>query len=183
MKSKKILSILISIIVGISIFAATSYAANPTNTKANQEDGEILAFLMTVDKNEIAIAKLALSKKTTPAIKKYAQMLKQQHTKNLNKALKVSKKTGIAPVSSAAVIALQKDGVKGLATLSPLQGKDFDKAFIDAMVAGHTDVLKVIDNDLLKNASNPAVKKLVVATRPHIAFHLQQGQMIQKQLG
>ena len=180
---------MMSIVIGTSMFAATSYASIFSSAKTThngsvqtQKDGEILAFLMTVDKNEIAIAKLALKKHTTPAIKKYAQMLKQQHTQNLKQALKLSKKTGITPVDSATVISLQKDGAKGLATLSPLNGKEFDTAFIGAMVSGHTQVLNDINNNLLKNASNPALKQYVLATRPHIEYHLQQGKIIQKEL-
>lgn len=188
MKSKKILSLLISICIGTSIFAANSYAANehstsPTKTdKAQtQKDGEIIAILITVDKNEIALAKLALKKETTPAIKKYAQMLKMQHTQNLQEALKLSKKISLTPVDTSTVTSLQKEGVKGLATLSHLNGKAFDKAYIDAMVSGHTAVLKMIDDNLLKNVSNATLKKFVVATRPHIEFHLQQSQTIQKE--
>jgi len=185
MKSKKILSLVISICIGTSILTATSYAANePTKTdKAQvQKDGEIIAFLMTVDKNEIALAKLALTKETTPAIKKYAQMLQTQHTQNLHEALMLSKKINLAPVDTATVISLQKNGVNGLATLSHLKGKDFDKAYIDAMVSGHTAVLKMIDDNLLKNVSNSSLKEFVIATRPHIELHLQQGQIIQKEL-
>ena len=65
MKSKKILSLIISICIGTSIFAANSYAANEPNTNSTktdktqtQKDGEIIAVLITVDKNEIALAKL-----------------------------------------------------------------------------------------------------------------------------
>ncbi len=189
MKSKKILSLIISICIGTSIFVANSYASNEPNTSSTQvdktqtqKDGEIIAVLITVDKNEIALAKLALKKETTPAIKKYAQMLKTQHTQNLHEALKLSKKIGLAPVDTSTVTSLQKEGVKGMTTLSSLKGKDFDKAYIDAMVSGHTAVLKMIDDDLLKNVSNSSLKEFVIATRPHIEFHLQQGQIIQKEL-
>ncbi|MGC1181964.1 DUF4142 domain-containing protein [Legionella sp.] len=189
MKSKKILSLIISICIGTSIFATNSYAATEPNTNSlknrkaqTQKDGEIIAILITVDKNEIALAKLALKKNTTPQIKNYAQMLKTQHTQNLNEALKLSKKIGLAPVDSSTVSFLQKEGVKGLATLSTLKSKDFDKAYINAMVSGHTAVLKMIDDNLLKNVSNSSLKEFVIATRPHIKFHLQQGQIIQKEL-
>lgn len=189
MKSKKILSLIIPLCIGTAIFAASSYAAKEPNTGATkadkvqtQKNGEIIAVLITVDKNEIALAELALKKERTPAVKKYAQMLKRQHTQNLHEALKLSKKIGLAPVDTARVTSLQKEGVEGLATLSPLKGKDFDKAYIDAMVSGHTAVLKMIDKNLLKNVSNSSLKEFVIATRPHIVFHLQQGQIIQKAL-
>ena len=189
MKSKKFLSLIISIFIGTSIFAASSNAANSADTNSTktgsaqtQKDGEIIAILIAVDKNEIAAAKEALKKETTSAIKQYAQMLKTQHTQNLNETLKLSKQIDIAPIDTATVISLQQDGAKGLVTLSSLKGKDFEKAYINAMVTGHTDVLKMIDDDLLKNVSNPSLKKFLLATRPHIESHLLQGKTIQKGL-
>lgn len=179
MNVKKIVSLLVSIVLGASVFAVSSYAIDSDQA---QQNGEILAILMTVDNNEIAIAKETLTKEMTPAIKKYAEMLEKQHTQNLNKAMEVSKKTGIAPVDTETVKSLQQDGAKGLATLSGLNGKEFDNAFINAMVSGHTAVLKMIDDTLLTNASNPAIKKFVQETRPHIAFHLKAGEVIQKDM-
>ena len=182
---KKILSLLIFILVGTSFFTASSYAANASDvpsTAQTNKDGEIIALLVAADKNEIAVAKEALKKGTTPAVKHYAKLLKLQHTKNLNGALKLSKKIGIAPIETATVISLQEDGAKELVTLSSLKGKEFNKEFVDAMVTGHTDVLKMIDDNFLKNVSNPSLKKFVLATRPHIEAHLKQGQKIQKSL-
>jgi len=189
MKSIKVLSSIISIFVGISIFATSSYAANSSDTTSpqvgnaqTQKNGEIIAILMAVDKNEIAAAKEALKKDTTPAIKQYAQMLKTQHTQNLNAVLKLSKKIDVAPIETATVTSLQKEGAKKLVSLSALKGKAFEKAYIDTMVTGHTAVLKMLDDDLLKNVSNPSLKKLLLATRPKIESHLQKGQTIQKSL-
>ena len=161
--------------------AASISSVNETAVQV-QKDGEILDFLMTVDRNEIAITNLALEKQLTPDIKKYVQMLKQQHKQHFKQALNLSKKTGNSPIDSAAVISLQKNGARELAALTPLNGNAFDKAFIDAMVAGHTNVLNIINNDLLKNVSNPVLKKYILSTLPHIELHLQQGKMIQKEL-
>lgn len=189
MKSKKILSLLTSMVVGFFVVSVDSYAA--MHTKATpvvtshaqmQKDGEIIAVLIAVDKNEIALAKEALKKQITPAIKQYARLLKRQHTQNLNETLRLSKKSGIAPIDTALVTVLQQDGAKGLVSLSTLNGIAFEKAYIHAMVKGHTQVLKIIDHDLLKHASNPLVKNLLLTTRPHIDAHLQAGKVIQKEL-
>jgi putative membrane protein len=189
MKTKKIVSLIFSMVLGTSVSAATSYSESTNNTTPahtenaqTQKDGEIIAIVIAVNKNEIAAAKEALTKKTTPAIKRYAQMLKQQHTQNLNKILKLSKKIGVAPLETATAVSLQQDGAKELATLSSLKGKDFEKSYIDAMVNGHTHVLKLIDDDLLKNVSNPSLKKFLLATRPNIESHLQQGLALQKEM-
>lgn len=180
---------MMSIVIGSLIVTVDSYAAMHTKAPPTvisnaqmQKDGEILAVLIAVDKNEIALAKEALKKQTTPAIKQYAHILKREHTQNLNETLRLSKKIGIAPIDTALVTSIQQDGAKGLVTLSSLNGIAFEKAYIHAMVKGHTHVLKMIDHDLLKHASNPLVKQLVLTTRPHIEAHLQEGKIIQKEL-
>lgn len=69
--------------------------------------------------------------------------------------------------------ALRVKGAGELAALVPMDDAAFGKAYLDAMVAGHTEVLETIDNDLLKNANHEAVKKHLTATRDHVAMHLE----------
>ncbi len=40
----------------------------------------------------------------------------------------------------------------------PLDGKKFAAAYLAAMIEGHTEVVDMIDNQLLKRAANDAVK-------------------------
>ncbi len=47
------------------------------------------------------------------------------------------------------------------------------------MVKGHTEVLEMIDNKLLKTADNDAVKKHLNETRSAVAQHLEMGKKLQ----
>ena len=187
MKTKFYLSLIISIFIGLFIFSGNATAATPEFSKKNgtaqtQKDGEIVALLIVLNKNEIAAAKEALKKVKNPTIKQYAKMLKKEHTKNLSEALTLSKKMDIAPVETVTVMVLKQDGKKEMITLAALHAKDFETKYIDAMIKDHTDALKMIDNNLLKNATNPYLKAQIEATRPHIVSHLQQAQAIQNKL-
>lgn len=189
MKSKFSLALSASIACSVFLFAgnvnANHAAVDPVaqNSKAHtQKDGEIIAILLVVNKNEIAAAKEALKKTTNPAVKQYAQMIEKEHTKNLQETLKTDKKIGVTPIAGKIAVTLKQDGKKELIAISVLKGNDFDKAYIKAMVKGHSDVLHMMDDNLLKNVSNPALKKLLLATRPHIQAHLQQAQAIQNEL-
>ena len=190
MRTRTFLSWIITGFVGCFIFAASSTAGDvPKNSNSMdaastktqmQKDSEIIAILITVNKNEITAAKEALRKTATPAIKQYARMLKKEHTQNLNDTLKLSKKINLPPIVSATVISLKKEGSKELITLTSLKGKKFEEAYINAMIKGHTDVLQMFDDNLLKDVSNSSLKSHLQATRPHIESHLQQAQAIQK---
>ncbi|STY30271.1 Predicted outer membrane protein [Legionella wadsworthii] len=188
MKSVKYLSFFLYFFVGALIFTQGSYAENTTNMssehmqKPNKKEGEILGTLSVVNKNEIAAAELAMKKSSNPQVKSYAKMLKKQHTQNLNEGSKLAKKLGITPIKNDKAKSLQKKGEQELHKLSSLNGKDFDKAYMKAMVKGHTDVLNMVDNKILPNVSNPTLKSFVESTRSHIQMHLDQGEKIQNEL-
>ncbi len=178
------LGLAISLLPAISMSAMDSSSSNKNTATAAQiqKDGEILATVEVVDNNEIAIAKEVLSKKASKKVNEYAKMMVAQHTANLNDAEKLAKKTNIAPVESDASKDLQKQGKDALDSLNSLDGNDLDKAYIDMMVKGHTDVLGMIDDDFLKNVTNEKVKKFLNTTRSHVKIHLDDAEKIQKTL-
>lgn len=154
---------------------------NATNeNKQAKKDGEILEILIVVNNNEIAAAKEAIKKASTPAVKEYAQMLETQHEQNLAQTMDVVKTTGIKPVPSALSTSMKKDGKKELKKLQSLSNQDFENTYIEAMVKGHIMVIGIMDTNLLKNVSNESLKNHLMATRPHLEDHLKQAQKIAK---
>lgn len=55
-------------------------------------------------------------------------------------------------METAAVDKLRVRGAGELAMLLPLDGEKFAAAYLAAMITGHTEVLDMIDNELLKRA-------------------------------
>lgn len=186
MRSTFLLSLGLATIMATPLYAAstdTSPTAPTTQENAqNQSDGEIIGVLVVLNKNEIAAAKQAMKKSKTSSVKQYASMLKNEHSKNLSDTLALSKKMGVNPVESATVITLKKEGKDEVMTLTTLNGQEFENAYINAMVKDHATALSTIDNNLLKNVSNPDLKAHLDATRTHIASHLEQGQNLQSTL-
>ena len=118
-------------------------------TKASG-DATALAVLATVNKDEIAAAKLALTKGMSKGAEEYAHMMVHEHEANLADTKKL-KPSGTGHDHRAAM-QVKKDDDATMAKLKPLEGKAFEKAYIDAMVAGHTKVLGKLDNELLPKA-------------------------------
>lgn len=182
MKLKYVVSsIMVLLLQGLCInaYAAASHSMPTTldKQKGSDKDAEIIALLIAVDKNEMAAAKKSIKKSTSPAIKEYSNMLYQEHKNNLDEAMKISKQTGIRPVQTSKTMSLKEDGKKDMAAFSSLKGKEFDKAFIAAMVKGHRGVLVILNKE---RATNPEVRKLVQTTTPAVKHHLQMAQKIQK---
>jgi putative membrane protein len=61
-------------------------------------------------------------------------------------------------------------------------GEAFGKAYIEAMIKGHGEVLEMIDNQLLKDADNAALKKHLTEARGDVAKHLDEAKKIQANL-
>jgi putative membrane protein len=63
-----------------------------------------------------------------------------------------------------------------LVRLAKLDGAEYASAFLEAMIAGHTEALALIDSRLLPAAIEPDIKAHVEATRMRIAAHLGKAQ-------
>jgi putative membrane protein len=167
---------------------ALSYPTNPNNPQAadqrvgDKKEGEVIATLITLDKNEMAAANLAEKKQISPLIKNYAKLIHRDHSQNLSATLKLSQKIKERPEQTEDVIALKKQGQEEMATLQPLNGQKFEVAFINAMVKGHQAALDKIDDMLLPNAHTPQLKRHLQMTRNKVAQHLQIAKKIQSQL-
>jgi putative membrane protein len=144
-------------------------------TKASG-DATALAVLATVDKDEIAAAKLALTKGMSKGAEDYAHMMVHEHEANLADTRKL-KPSGMGHDADA--MQVKKDDEATMAKLKPLEGKAFEKAYIDAMVAGHTKVLGKLDNELLPNAIDAKVKAHLKATREAVSKHLDAAKALQ----
>ncbi len=144
-----------------------------------KSDAEVLGLIVAINENEIVAAMEAGQKKISPQVADYAKMLHEQHGMNLGETLMLGQKVNVTPMETAAVDKLRVKGAGELAALTRLDGAEFEGAFVEAMIKGHTEVLDMIDTSLLKRADNEKIKQHLTATRVRIARHLAEAQKIQ----
>jgi len=97
---------------------------------------------------EIQLGQLAQQHAQDQQVKQFAQMMVDDHTKALEQLKSVaSSQNGQIPS------ALDSKHQKLYDKLSKLQGAEFDKAYMDAMVDGHKDVEKMLKDRAGKSAS------------------------------
>lgn len=142
-------------------------------------DAEILATIVAVDLNEVLAAAEAQKKKISAPVMDYAKMLHTEHGMNMDKTLKLGQQMDVTPVITPKVEKLQVKGASQLADIVLLNGEQFERAYLAAMVKGHTDVLGTIDNELLKAVKNEPLKKHLTETRGHVAAHLEKAKQLQ----
>lgn len=160
--------------------------AAPTETTAKQThptiDAEALAWLMVIDKHEIELGKLALAEQVVPAVKEYAELMIKDHTENLQQTEKLASQLNEKPKMTTAVKNLKASGNKEMKVLKKLKGKEFEKAYISAMVNGHTEAVQVLTKYISNIGPNTELSEHLSMTKQHVEHHLEQAKEIQASL-
>lgn len=152
---------------------AAEPAVDQTGSTA-EGDGLALALLAAVNEHEIAAAQQAEGKRVSGPVMDYAKMMVTHHTENLDKTKALGEL-----VMTDEVKAMQDKGAKDLADLGQKSRNDYEGAYVEAMVKGHTEALALIDTRLLTLASNGPVKDHLTATRATVAEHLDAAKKLQ----
>lgn len=141
-------------------------------------DAEVLSFVNAVNLNEILAAAEAEKKKISDPVMSYAKMLHMEHGKNMDQTMKLGIAINTKPADTRAVDEMKQKGAGELGMIVTLNGSEFEKAYIDMMIKGHTEALSLIDNQLMNQAKNAALKKHLTNTRSHVAMHLEQAKKL-----
>jgi putative membrane protein len=145
-------------------------------------DEQIAAIASTADKGEIEQAKLAQTTSKDAGVKKFAGMMVAHHGDNQKKMTALLQKQKITPQDNPISTQLAGDSAKLVETLKGQKGKDFDRAYIDAQVKEHSQVLDMLDNKLIPSAKNAEFKAALQAFRPKVEEHLKAAQELQSGL-
>ncbi len=125
---------------------------------------------------EIQLGQVAQSNAALPATKKFGAYMVASHTEIGGWLAKTAAECHI-PLPTK----LDAPSQATLKKLSALKGPAFDKTYIPAMVAGHTQVLALVKS-FASTCPNPQMKKFAEKITPIIANHLKAAQKVQAQL-
>jgi putative membrane protein len=144
---------------------------------------------------EVELGRMASEKGMSAEVKKFAMMMIEDHTKS-GEALKQVATTHNVPQPAA----IDEDHRELRDKLAALQGAEFDREYMAAMVEGHEDVVDLLESrtdraGLIgedKNAparaeqsDNPvtsAINQWATTTLPRTRHHLEEARRIQNQL-
>jgi putative membrane protein len=142
---------------------------NATATGGMATTNDDATFATTAGDNgmaEVALGKLALEKTTNAQIKDFANMMVTDHGKANEKLMAIAKAKNITlPATVGAEHKAKMDD------LSKLSGKDFDKAYVDAMVDGHQKTLDLLNGEA-KDGKDAELKAFAAETAPTVKMHL-----------
>lgn len=162
--------------------AVANAAVNAANTVANAVTGvgtdpaeDFLADAAQGGMAEVELGKLAAQKAGNPEVKKFGQMMVTDHSK-ANAEVKAL--AGKKNISLPTDLGSHKSDID---KMSKLSGADFDRQYVDDMVADHeTDVAEFEKQAM--SAKDPDVKAFAAKTLPTLKRHLETIKAIQAKM-
>jgi putative membrane protein len=144
----------------------TQNAAVTGGIAVDKDDAKFATTAANGGMAEVALGKLALEKTTNPKIKDFANMMITDHGKANDELKAIAKTKNITLPDS-----VDADHQKKMADLRQKSEKDFDKAYVDAMVDGHKKTLDLM-KDAAKSCKDADLKAFAAKTAPTVQMHL-----------
>lgn len=149
-------------------------ALGDNNNTANPDEAAALGVLNAINEHEIATSEQALAKGVTGPVADYARMMIDQHGQNRTQTSALG-----ADADAQDAQAQRQQAEQERATLDQLEGEAYSKAYVDAMVKGHSDALTALDQKLIPAAEREDVRQHLTTTREHVAQHLERARALQ----
>lgn len=128
----------------------TSGSANAPDV--SRSDRNFVTDMLAGGNREIELSKVAERKAASPQVKRFAQMMVEQHTKAGDQLKQIAASYNIQPDTSKDEDKYKDDMDK----LSKLQGSDFDREYMSMMIDDHKDAVDSL-NDRTKENNNATV--------------------------
>lgn len=160
---------------------ATGVTGIEPSTPAPLTDGQIAKVAETVDKGEIDQAKEVQKKAKNPQVKKLAAQLIQHHTKNKQKGQSLVKKEELTPEASPVSEDLSAKAEKNLQSIKDATAPaEAERAYVDAQIAQHEEVLQLLTTRLIPSAVNTDLKAQLEETRKMVEQHIEQARKVKE---
>lgn len=154
----------------------------PAATPATLTDPEIASIVVTANQIDIDYANIAKDKASSKDVKEFANTMIKDHQAVNDQAIALAGKLGVTPQDNPTTQSLLSGSVTTKDMLNSKSGADFDKAYVDNEVAYHKAAIDLVENTLIKDASNAELKSLLESALPIFKEHLSHAEMMQSNL-
>jgi putative membrane protein len=148
--------------------------ANSSLATMSAQDKEWIINTVKDGELEIAMGNLAQQKSSNNSIKSLAQKLVADHTSSNQQLEALGRKSGVALAAGG--------GAQPNPALSNLTGADFDRTWINEIVASHQKAISSFEQQM-RNTRDNDLSSFINTTLPTLRAHLNDAQSVQKSLG
>jgi putative membrane protein len=147
-------------------------------------DANVAAILSVADSGEIRPSQAAQQQAQNAQVKEYAQMMVTEHGMLEDSLRALTGRLGVTPAPNAMSQQLRTQADSAMQALQGQSGANFDRAYMQWMVASHQATLTALDSQLIPAIQNAEMRTAVQQqVRPRVEQHLQRAQQIQSSLG
>jgi putative membrane protein len=142
-------------------------------------DPQIVGIVETADDIDINYAKLALSKARDQQVRDFAQQMITDHSAVQNSVINLASKLNVTPADSPTSDSLKTQAQQTLEKLRSLEGKAFEKSYVDNEVSYHEVVIHATKTVLIPSAQNAELKSALQGAGPLFEGHLAHAARVQ----
>jgi putative membrane protein len=122
----------------------------------------------------VQLGTLALTKASSPEVKKFAQMMVDQHTQANNELKSLAQQKNITLPT-----VMGDEHQRKYDNLKDKTGADFDKEYMDLMVKDHKDDIDEFE-EMAEDGKDPEIKAWASSKVPALRQHLQEAERVQE---
>jgi putative membrane protein len=158
-------------VLGLTATAASANAQAPKPAAPALDDATIVAIFDAANTFDMETGALAVKKGSTQAVRDFGKQLSGDHTAVRQQGRDLAGHLHVTPTppKDFALASAHADAIK---RLSALEGRAFDKAFLEHEVAFHKAVIDAVTTTLLPALKNQDVKDLVTKVAPAFNAHM-----------
>ena len=142
----------------------------------DKSTSEFMTKVADVGMTEVKLGQMAQDKATSQRVKDFGAMMVKDHTAAGDELKNIARQKNVTLPET-----MSNDHQKKTDDLNKKAGKDFDKAYMKAMVDGHQSTVNDFEK-ASKNTKDADVKAWVDKTLPTLKMHLDSAKAIQKSL-
>lgn len=145
---------------------------------SNKEDDDAEFAVEAADAGlmEVELGTLAATKATSPDVKRFAQMMVEEHSKANNELKSLASQKNITLPT-----AMGNEHQRKVENLREKTGADFDKEYMDLMVRDHKEDIDEFE-DQAEDGHDPEIKAWASSKVPSLRKHLEEAERIQESL-
>lgn len=185
---KKLHPLLVASLLAVGLSTGAQAQSTPTRSASQaatanardavpEADRDFMKKAAEAGHAEVQAARLALSKTSNAQVKKFAQMLVDDHTKANAQLEQIASAKGVKLPTEPSLMHKSK-----LQLMKMADGKDFDERFTEDMgVDAHRETIEMFREEIA-NGRDPQVKAFAQQALPKLESHLEMAQQLRTQL-
>jgi len=171
-RPRNILATWAAVLVLGCAFSIAQMASNSSSAKPSASDQTFMKQAAQGNEAEVALGQLAQQKAESPDVKAFGERMVNDHTMANDELKQVASEKGVSLPSRP-----NAEGTAEKARLEKMSGAQFDKAYMNYMVAEHKKDVAEFQKEAT-HANDPAVKNFAQTTLPTLQSHLQEAESI-----